>query len=162
MSNDIKKGTTMHDDHIDQDGKFMVSYELIALLRWLLEHDVDKLKKLVNKAYNSGLSYELQQKNVQRDEVATEDIHLYITDFLSLLDALVIDRMNEQVVQRAVECNLMPTIDHIDSSQCDDHVVRVSVEKATAALEDGHESPRTVLYKELLKQWKPGKKATMH
>ena len=52
----------------------------------------------------------------------------------------------------------MPTIDHIDSTICDDATVRSSVEKATAKSEQHPKAnAQELLFKELLKRWKPSK-----
>ena len=41
--------------------QFVISYELLCLLRWLLEHDVEKLKKMVSKALAPGLKEDIKQ-----------------------------------------------------------------------------------------------------
>ena len=73
-----------------------------------------------------------------------------------MLDALIIETMNEQAVQRAMEKNLLPAIDQIDSNECDNATVRFSIEKATSKYEHNpKENPKELLFKELLKRWKP-------
>ena len=68
------------------------------------------------------------------------------------------EAMNEHMVQQAVKQNLMPAIDHIDSTICDDDTVRSSMEKATAKSKiASHENAQDILFKELLKRWKPQK-----
>ena len=45
----------------NENGQFTISYELLCLLRWLIEHDTDILKKIVHSAVKSGLQNELQK-----------------------------------------------------------------------------------------------------
>lgn len=142
--------------------QFVISYELLCLLRWLLEHDVDKLKKLVSKALVSGLKNDIKQFEQMGDVSASpelvEEIQHSIIEFFCILETLLLESIKEQAAQRAVEKNLMPTIDHIDSTVCDDEVVRSSMEKATAKSElHPNQNAQSILYKELLKRWKPTK-----
>jgi uncharacterized membrane protein len=139
--------------------QFVISYELLALLRWLIEHDTDKLKKIITKAQKTGLHGEITKIENNKESQSLDDIHLTIVEFFGLLESLLIESMNEKVVEKAIEKNLMPAIDHIDSSICDDATVRFSVEKATSKMDHNpEEDPQDVLYKELLKRWKPSKK----
>lgn len=142
------------------NNQFIVSYELLALLRWLIEHDADKLKKIITKAYASGLKHEIHKIQNQQD-MSLEDIHFTILEFLALMDTLLVELTNEQIAQQALEKNLMPAIEHIDSTMCDDAMVRSSVEKATVG-NTQQENPKTVLYRELLKRWKPNKKIAVN
>ena len=142
--------------------QFVISYELLCLLRWLLENDTPKLKKMVSKALASGLTEDIKQfeqlGDVNADPVMIEEIQHSIIEFFSMLETLLIESIKEQAVQKAVEKNLMPTIDHIDSTICDDATVRSSVEKATARSEmHPKENAQDLLFKELLKRWKPSK-----
>ena len=142
--------------------QFVISYELLCLLRWLLEHDVEKLKKMVSKALASGLREDIKQfeqfGDVNTDPAMIEEIQHSIIEFFSMLETLLLESMKEQAVQKAVEKNLMPTIDHIDSTICDDATVRSSVEKATAKSEQQPKAnAQELLFKELLKRWKPSK-----
>jgi len=155
---------SFHNDHEDaENNQFVISYELVALLRWLIEYDIDKFKKIITKSYSAGLKDDIHRIQNKQEEVTIEDIHFTILEFLSMLDSLIHDTISEKVTQRAVEKNLMPTIEHIDSTICDDATVRSSIERATANSDKHpHENPRTVLYKELLKRWKPNKKMVIN
>lgn len=142
-----------HDSHNNQ---FIVSYELLALLRWLIDHDVDKLKKIIAKAFTAGLKDEVQRLQAN-PEMPIEEIHYTIIEFLGIIDLLLVEQNQENMVQRAREQKLLPAIEHIDSTVFDDEIVRTSLEKATATAGKTNEHAKTVLYKELLKRWKPSK-----
>lgn len=142
--------------------QFVISYELLCLLRWLLEHDVEKLKKMVFKALATGLKDDIklfeQLGDVNADPAMIEEVQHSIIEFFSMLETLLLESIKEQAVQKAVEKKLMPTIDHIDSTICNDDIVRSSVEKATEKSElYPKENAQDLLYKELLKRWKPSK-----
>lgn len=139
--------------------QFVISHELLALLQWLVEHDAERLKKIVSKAMSTGLREEIQRhKNIGESHIA-EDIQHSIVEFFGLLESLLYETASEQAMQEAVEKNLMPAIDHIDSTICDNETIRFSVEKATSKLSRSpEENPQDVLFKELLRCWKPGNK----
>lgn len=142
--------------------QFVISYELLCLLRWLLENDVEKIKKMVSKALASGLKDDIryfeQLGDVSADPAMVEEVQHSIIEFFHMLEMLLIESIKEQAVQAAVEKNLMPTIDHIDSTICDTDTVRSSMEKTVARSEmHPNGNAQNMLYKELLKRWKPSK-----
>lgn len=143
----------------NDNAQFVLSHELLYLLRWLIEHDANKLKKIITKAVASGLREEMQKVDNTAEFNLSEDMHHSIIDFFELLEELLLDAINEHVSQKAREKNLLPTIDQIDSTVCDDATVRFSVEKATKKIElNPNANPKEQLLKELLKRWKPHNK----
>lgn len=143
--------------------QFVLSYELLALLQWLAEHEGEKLKKIINKAVASGLLDEIQRYKGLADAHAAEEIQHGIVEFFGVLEALLMETVNEHTMQDALEKNLMPAIDQIDSTVCDNATIRFSIEKATSKLNKSPEqNPEEVLFKELLRCWKPANKKVMH
>lgn len=150
----------MNNNEFSHDTQFVLSYELLCLLRWLVEYDAEKIKKIIAKAMASGLMNEVNYIRQHKNEEQTlQEMQHSIVDFFSLLEVLLHETANEQAVQKAVQKNLMPAIDQIDTAACDDATVRLSVEKATAKIEHNpKENPKELLFKELLKRWKPQNK----
>lgn len=146
----------------------IISYELLSLLRWIIEHDAEKLKKLVNKALASGLKDELRNVEIMADANSQDpnfaaEVQHSIIEFFALLETLLLESINEHAVQRVVEKNLMPAIDQIDSTAMDDDTLRFSVEKASAKFQDAtRENAQELLFKELLRRWKPSKKSLLN
>lgn len=142
-----------HNNPFD-DNQFVISYELLNLLQWLIENEQENLKKMVIRAQSNG------QRSLEH---CSDDIQQTVIDFFSLLDALLIEAEEEQQVQSAFQRVMIPAINHIDTSLCDSNAVAMSVAKATQALENKTgENPKEVLCKELLKRWKPNKKPYAH
>ena len=144
----------------DTEDHYVISYELICLLKWLVEKDKEKLKHVVSKALSSGLKHTIKQKkSLDQEEYILEDIQDTILDFFGTLESIILESLSEQTIKKAIENNLMPTIDKIDSTVCDDATVRFSIEKATSKIEQNpQENAHDRLYEELLKRWKPNKK----
>lgn len=147
----------------DSNSHFALSYELLHLLRWLGHHDTDKLKKIISKAVAHGLHDTIQNTDNPLDSHMLEEMHHGIIDFFELLDTLLADAINDHVAQKARQKNLLPTIDHFDSSLLDDETLRCSIEQTTKTLDlNPHMNPKEQLCKEFLKQWKPVDKQSMH
>jgi hypothetical protein len=142
------------------DNQFTISHELLILLRWLILHDEERLRKMVTKALASGLHEELQKIN---SVPPTQEVQYSITDFFVMLEVLLIDAISEQVNKDAKGQNLMPAIDQIDSTLCDKEIVQFSLEKATTKMaHNPNANPREILYQELLKNWKPHNKSIVN
>lgn len=147
----------------DNNSQFALSYELLHLLKWLGQHDTDKLKKIISKAVAHGLHDNIQKPTSSTDPNILEEMHHGIIDFFEILDTLLGDAISNHVEQKAREKNLLPTIDHFDSSLLDDDTLRSSVENTTKKLElNPHMNAKEQLCKEFLKKWKPLNKQSMH
>jgi hypothetical protein len=146
----------------NDNNQFVVSYELLQLFRWLFEHEQETLKKLMGRALRNGLHEKLYMHLTAEPEI-TDDLQQSIVDLFALLETLLYELINENEVQKVVQRNLIPALDHIDSTACDITLLTVSAAKATAVLEENpHEDPKDILCKELLKRWKPSKKLSIH
>ncbi len=138
------------------NSQFVLSYELLLLLRWIAEHDSSTIKKMIKSALPSGLQEELQLLDNTEDAEVFNDLQHSITDFLSLLETLLIKAVSEHVKEKARQKKLLPAVDQIDTSLCDNSTVRSSLEKATATLaENPNVNAKELLFKELLRRWKP-------
>lgn len=158
------KGAFMDRDNFmleiaDKDEQFAISYELLCLLRWLVENDADKLKRMVSRAVGRGLNEKIEHIRTYCEREALEDAHENMIEFFSTLEAMLVETIQEQAVTQAFERKLMPAIEQIDSTACDDAVVQVSLEKAhTKIAHNPDKNPQEILLKEILKNWKPTKK----
>jgi hypothetical protein len=129
-----------------------------------MAHDADKLKKIIDKALVSGLKAQLQKESIHAEHAGDlEEIQENIIDFFGMMESLLAESLHEHAVKRALESDLMPSIDQIDSTVCDNAIVRSCVEKATSNIErNPHANPKELLFKELLRRWKPNKESTLN
>ncbi|TET33509.1 hypothetical protein E3J61_03870 [Candidatus Dependentiae bacterium] len=138
------------------NAQFVLSYELLALLRWLVDQHEETLKNIVGHALSAGLHEELQKIERTEDATYLHEIQHSITDFLTTLEALLIEQVSERIRQRAQYTDLAPALEKIDSTICDQAIVDVSIEEATSKLEmNPKANPKELLFKELLRRWKP-------
>lgn len=151
----------MNNDSFNNDSHFVISFQLLQLIRWLIEHDQEVLKKLIGRSLRNGLDDVLQQQASRYD--TDEHLQQDIVDFFSLLEALLFEHLHEEDAKRLKERVMIPAADHFDAAVCDDTLMAMSMEKAAITIENNpFVDPKEVLCKELLKRWKPGKKLSMH
>lgn len=150
---------------MQNDNQFSLSYGLLILLQWLTEHESAKLTKIITKALNSGLREELDNAhNTQlQDPDFQESLQYSVVDFFSILETILAQQLNDQDKQKAREKNLMPALEQLDASLLDKDTVNSSLGKVATFIKDNpHENPTQLLFKELLKTWKPQKKDIAH
>lgn len=147
----------------NDNSQFVVSYELLQLFRWLFENEQESLKKLIEKALLNGLNDKLITLSSNKNNHSNHELQQSIVDFFALLETILYEITNENEVKKVVERNLIPAIDHIDSSVCDNKTVNSSVARAATLCQNNpNENPKEILCKELLKRWKPNKKITLN
>ncbi len=141
------------------NSQFVLSYELLVLLRWLIDHDENKIKKIIGNALKSGLQEELQLLDNTENVAELNELQHSITDFLGILESLLIETTGEHIKEKARQQKLLPSVDRIDTTLCDDTTVRFSLEKATSELANNPDANvKELLFKELLKRWQPSDK----
>lgn len=139
--------------------QFTISYELLCLLRWLIEHNTEDMKNMITYAIQMGLNRELQKIDTTNLNLATSGMRDTIGDFVKVLELLLLEAMDDEMMRKAKLKKLMTDINKIDTNLCDSDTVRISLEKTTNSLDKNPDAnPRDQLYKEILKQWQPDKK----
>jgi len=145
----------------EESSQLTLSYELLHLIRWLVENEPEELKKIIESALDSGLKEDFKQMHSSDPDKITDTMHYNIVDFLNLLEELLHESINEHTIKSVMKKNLMPAIDHIDATECDTYMVQESVEKASNQFEqDPKTNAQDLLFRELLKSWNPAKKTT--
>lgn len=150
----------VHKDSYDpQSDQFTLSLELLRLMQWIIEHDAEGVKRLINRALAQGLNEKINNGPELNDAQESNEVQHSIIDFFVLLEALLFEAMNDHAVKNVLQRNLIPAVSRIDTSACDTATVRFSLERATTQIQNNpQENPRDLLMKELLKRWKPPKK----
>ncbi len=137
-----------------------ISYELLMLLQWMLEHEQETIKKLISRSLHTGLQKQLEMVTSQRErQQAAVELQDSIIDFFMLLENQIHDLMNEDHTQEVIQRNMLPALKQVDARTYSHGALENSIAKAEAAFcksEVGN--PKEILCKELLKRWKPSKK----
>jgi hypothetical protein len=144
----------MTNDNFDPNSQFVISYELLTLFKWLLDHEQDGLKKLIDKALRHGLDGHIGKQYTK--SATHDDLQRNIVDFFMLLETILYESINEDEVSKIMQRHLLPAIDHIDSTAYDTSTLASTIAKATVTAENHPErNAKDILCKELLKRWKP-------
>ncbi len=135
--------------------QLVLSYELLQLLEWLIAYEADAIKKLLKKALSKGLNKKIKSK----PDLNAHAIQSSVIEFLELLEILLFEANHETGVNQAIRKNLMPAIGHIDTANFSTATVESSATIASIKKEKNpQENAEELLFKELLKRWKPKKK----
>lgn len=140
--------------------QFVVSKELIQLLKWLVEHEPDNMKKVVQQALEDGLQDDIQSED--RD-ASNEDMQQSIVDFFSLIENILYEVYREEGSSQSRPT--FPELNHVDVHLCDHNTLAVSAAKASSALQDNEETPpsaKEALSKALITYWTPDKSRSVH
>jgi hypothetical protein len=146
-----------------QDTHFVLSLELLNLLKWLLEHEPSALKKIITTALRNGLQDTINKKDTLTTHCSSEELQHHVVEFFSLLEALLLESLYEDETEQALQRTLIPAIKYIDAQTCDQLSIASSIAKATASYgAKSQKNLKEILCKELLKRWKPEKKVSCH
>lgn len=147
----------MENNEFDNNGdQFVLSYELLQLMEWLVEKDEEGLKRLIKKAIAGGL--DMRIKKEKNNQLASSQAQDSIVSFLTLLEILLAESTQEQSVDHIMEKALIPAIDQVDTKVCDSPTLKSSIAIATSKSEKNPQNAQNIFLKELLKRWKPSKK----
>ncbi len=138
-----------------EDSSFSISAELLMLMAHIVDEHPHDLQELVHKA---------QQTLATKQDVPNDpDIHENIIDFLSLMEAFAQQAYHDVEADTLLTRQILPAVDHIDQNTFESDAVSASIEHATnQKVKNPKINAQELLYKELLKRYKPSKKTSVH
>lgn len=153
MSNSIAKLLTSKNKN-----QYVLSYELLALVQWLVDQNAQELKNLIKDGIQNGGLKNYINNHVQHEATNQEDNEMSIVDFFSLLEQLLTESLHEDSAETIHKRNLLPEIGHLDLASYDEAILQKSMKEATDKLEKNPAiNLQETLFKELLKQLHPKK-----
>ncbi len=145
----------MKKDNLVQGEQFVISYELLYLLHWLLKYEETELSKLINKSFIKGIQEKAQQKDALSEMQLSEEMQNSIVDFFNFMEQEIAD-LADQESEKLMNKDIMNTLDHLDPKQLDFNTVKNTISKRAAKVRK-KETKKADFLKELLRQWKPKK-----
>ena len=145
--------------------QFELSYELLHFLRWLLEQENEHktLKAVIQRAIHAGLKNTTSSSRKKSDAEQIQGLQYDLIEFFALLDTLLYEVMHEEILQKTIQKKLIPTIQQIDMTLCDNTTLHNTIEKTAYEMERSPEkNAKTILCETLLKQWHPLKENKPH
>jgi len=148
------------ENFMDSD-QFVISYELLHLLHWLVQYEPELLKELITKSFLQGIEDSLEKnKGMYAELSSSEDMHNSIVEFLNFVEMHIAEISNTDSVKQVMHKSMMPVLNRLDTQSVDYETVKSSF---LTAVEEGKISEDSTasqnqFFKELLRQWKPTKK----
>ena len=140
------------------ENQLIISAELLYLLQWLLDHESEALKKIIARSLKNGLKKQINKIKHKNDIILSEDAHSSIIDFIGTLEVLLSESLDQDSTKQSLQKELIPALEYIDSTVCDEATVAYSLEEATSEMErDPDQNPQEILFREILKNWNPQK-----
>jgi hypothetical protein len=142
---------------LENDDQFIVSYELLYILQWLMMYEKEAFKHLVHKAFIQGSQSPERQDTYDQFEEA-EYLQSSVVDFFSFLEEEVENVSQAESIKYIMQQNLLKTLDHIDPKIFDPAIIKASM-MATAEKVNSQRNhlAKDLFLKELLKKWTPKK-----
>ena len=147
----------------DADEQFAISYEILCLLRWLVENESEKFKKMITRASRRGLKAKINNIQHITEKEALEDAHENMIAFFSTLEAMLEDTLYEETTKTAFTYHVFPALANIDAQACGNNLIRDSLEKIDRKHQGGsRQQLQEILLQEILQQWKPSKRTDVN
>ena len=148
----------MKKDSQIQNDQFVISYELLHMLYWLLKYEEGELSKLISKSFSRGLKERAKNNNVLEDMQMTEEMQNSIIDFFNFMEHEIAE-LSDQEATKLMNKDIMKDLDHVDPKQVDYTTVKNTISKRAEKSNVKHDDAqhRAQFLKELLRQWKPQK-----
>jgi hypothetical protein len=142
---------------LENDDQFIVSYELLYILQWLMTYEKEAFTQLVHKAFIQGSQSSMHGDAHDQIEEA-EYLQTSVIDFFSFLEEEVENISQAESMKHIMQKNLLKTLDHIDSKLFDPAIIKASMMATAGKLnpERNHQA-KDYFLKELLKKWNPKK-----
>lgn len=149
---DMKKET-----QVENGEQFVISYELLHMLHWLLKYEGQELSKLINKSFMKGLEEKAKHNDVTSQIQLSEEMQNSIVDFFTFIEQEIAD-ISDKETTKLMDKDVIETLDHIDREQLDYSTIKSTINKNVEQCSiDRLDCTKAHFLKELLKQWKPTK-----
>lgn len=146
-----------HKTFLENDDQFIVSYELLYILQWLMAYEKDAFRKLIHKAFIKG-SQATNNLEITNQTEEAEYLQNSVIDFFSFLEEEVENASENESMKHIMQQNLLKTLDHIDPKIFDPAIIKASMVATAEKVNPEHnKQAKDYFLKQLLKKWTPKK-----
>ena len=154
-----------------------LSFELISLITWIIKNERHLLNNLVKQAVEHGFAEELNNVQTVPDPRTVND-HMAnnVLDFLEFLEDSMMKNLETVHVDNKTKDAILPTLQKLEAGNLDVKTVLRSLQQTKARLSRGSakqlieqpaqtnfdDNAATILFEQLLKNWKPNNKETVN
>ncbi len=146
-----------HKKFLENEDQFIVSYELLYILQWLMTYEKEAFTHLVHKAFIQGSQF-CNENDAYDQFEETEHLQSSVIEFFSFLEEEIETVSQAESIKHIMQKNLLKTLDHIDPNLFDPAVIKASMMATAEKLhpQRNHQAKEFFL-KQLLKKWTPKK-----
>lgn len=146
-----------HDNMLEED-QFVISYELLHTLHWLLKYEQTALANLITEAFIKGYEDKIKQQDVYTQIQHSDDVQSSIVNFFNFLEQHISTISNSESNKKIMHHNIIKTLDQIDPKRFDYDTIKSTVLATADKIKPENQTDAKNLFlKELLKQWNPKK-----
>ena len=111
---------------LENDDQFIVSYELLYILQWLITYEKEAFTQLIHNAFIQGSQSSTEQDTCDQIEEA-EYLQSSVIDFFSFLEEEEENVAQAESMKHIMQKNLLKTLDHIDPKIFDPAIIKASM-----------------------------------
>jgi len=143
---------------LENDDQFIVSYELLHILQWLLTYEKENFIELIQQAYIQGSQDLNNETDLYEQMEESEYLQNSVLDFFNFLEKETGTIASAESIKHIMQKNLLKTLDHIDPKVFDPAIIRESMEVTAEKVHPQRNyQAKDLFLKELLKKWHPKK-----
>ncbi len=111
-----------------------LSFELVYLMKWLLQHEKKMLNALVKHAIKNGFAHDLKKINDHNHTETADQFYTTILDFLVFFEDTLINNLDSITLDQETERSILPAIKKMDNGNFDIQTMRASIQQTKEVL----------------------------
>ncbi|MFA5998651.1 MAG: hypothetical protein WC747_01360 [Candidatus Babeliales bacterium] len=148
----------MKHDTFFEDDQFVISYELLHVLHWLLKYEEEEMSKLVTQAFIKGFEGKMKEPDMYAKIQHSDELQNSVVHFFNFLEHHTAALANTEGSKKIMDHNIIKTLDHIDPKRFDYETIKSTVLATADKIKPKNQTRAKELFlKELLRQWNPKK-----
>lgn len=139
---------------------FLLSFELLYLMEWLLKHDKKRLEVLIKHALDNGLAEELETIEISNKDKINELFQKTFLGFISFLENALHECIEKTESRQQIRNTVMSSLAKLNLSSVDSSTLLASLKQAELELKSdtSHSRSKEILLQKILKNWNPENK----
>lgn len=146
---------------INMDVDISISLELLVLLEWIVKNEKNVIDNTVRHALKNGLIQKLNQIPEKPDIDMIEKFYPTVINFLIAMENSLIEQLSKEQENALTPQEIMPLLKKINLSDINLKTIYQSTSEANKKIKNRKNdtlNSQQILFQQLLKNWKPGKK----
>ncbi|KKQ33208.1 MAG: hypothetical protein US49_C0002G0103 [candidate division TM6 bacterium GW2011_GWF2_37_49] len=143
------------------DVDISISLELLILLEWIVKNEKNVIDNIVKNALKNGLIQQLNQLPDKPDMDMIEKFYPTVINFLLAMENSLIESLVKEQDNVLTNQEILPLLKKINLADINIKTIYQSTSQANKKIKShkyDNLNSQQILFQQLLKNWKPGKK----